>query len=306
MKLKKKPARFLWRASKNVLCVAPFTRQMLFSQDKLSLSFGRGDADYAWQVFQHHYYMLKNSGFSVCTKILEVGPGRNLGSSLLWWAYCALNTSSEVKVVCWDVFRNASPEANDYWENLAGELLGKQPDLSEEVDLGPILGVLKQVASGRLQPKIDYYVGPLEALEAEIGRQTEKFDLVYSHAAIEHIWNIDVFWETIVKLTGSNGWHSHRIDLADHGGRDSNYIEMLEWSKLGYWLTMRFIPGATNRWRAGHHLHKLADLGVVVKDVYRETREQLPIPLSKLDSEFKGLTEDELRTTAIDFIGVKL
>ena len=110
----------------------------------------------------------------------------------------------------------------------------------------------------------------------------------------------------MVRLTDESGWHSHRIDLADHGGRESNYIEMLEWSRCGYWLTMRFIPGAINRWRAGHHLSKLESLGMKIIDVRREMREHLPIPLSKVASEFRNLSEDELRTTAVDLVGVKL
>ena len=107
-----------------------------------------------------------------------------------------------------------------------------------------------------------------------------------------------------MKLTRKDGWHSHRIDLADHGRRETNYIEMLEWSRLGYWLTMRFIPGATNRWRAWHHLNKLESLGFKIVDVYREARDRLPISLSCVSAEFRQLDEEELRTTAVDVVAI--
>ena len=79
---------------------------------------------------------------------------------------------------------------------------------------------------------------------------------------------------------------------------------MLEWSRVGYWLTMRFIPGATNRWRACHHLDKLNSLGMHFLKVQRNKREQLPIPLSRISAEYRELGEEELRTTSLDVVAV--
>ena len=72
------------------------------------------------------------------------------------------------------------------------------------------------------------------------------------------------FWRAIIGLTKAGGWHSHRIDLSDHGRRETNYIEMLEWSPISYYLTMRFIPGAINRWRASTHMTFLAEAGLKI------------------------------------------
>ncbi|MEN8131638.1 MAG: hypothetical protein ABFS45_15885 [Pseudomonadota bacterium] len=107
----------------------------------------------------------------------------------------------------------------------------------------------------------------------------------------------------MASLTKPGGWHRHRIDLAEPGRRETNYIEILEWSRLGYWLTMRFIPGATNRWRASHHLNKLKSLGLEIVQARREMRDRLPIPLSWVSDEFSKLGEKELRTTALDAMG---
>jgi hypothetical protein len=90
--------------------------------------------------------------------------------------------------------------------------------------------------------------GPVAAGEAN------DVALVYSQAAIEHIWYVADLWRAIIGMTKPGSWHSHRTDLADHGCRESNYIEMLEWSPLGYWLTTRFVPGAINRWRASLYM----------------------------------------------------
>lgn len=306
MRLKNKSLRFIWRVSRNLLCLVPMTRRMLFPQDRLATAFGRGDAEYAWRVFHHHFNMLQSTGGSSASRILEIGPGRNLGTSLLWWVYFNAKNGPDVEIVCWDVFRNASPGENSYWANLAGELLDSTPEELQETESDLILGGLREIVEGRRQPQISYRVEPLNVFEDVMKANNTKFNLVYSQAAIEHIWDIDAFWGTIVRLTEESGRHSHRIDLADHGSRESNYIEMLEWSRLGYWLTMRFIPGAINRWRAVHHLNKLESLGMKIIDVRREMRERLPIPLSKVASEFRNLSNDELRTTAVDLVGAKL
>lgn len=281
------------------------TRGMLFPQDRLAARFGRGDVDYAWRVFHHHSNMLENTGFSSAERILEVGPGRNLGSSLLWWAYSEAKSGNAVAVVCWDVFKNANPETSGYWASLASELLEAQSAEEQAAELNQVRARLREVAQGRRQPQITYRVEPLQVLEDVMTVTRTQFDLIYSQAAIEHIWHIDTFWEAMVRLTRQGGWHSHRIDLADHGRRETNYIEMLEWSRSGYWLTMRFIPGATNRWRASHHLNKLESLGLEIVEARREERDRLPIPLNQVSGEFRTLGEEELRTTTVDVVAIK-
>ena len=306
MKIISKPMRFLWRLARNVLCLTPFTRGLLFPQNSLALQFGRGDAEYAWNVFQHHFRLLSGEGFDVADRILEVGPGRNLGTALLWWTYCKAKGKEVVDITCWDVFRNASPQKEGFWMALASELTESQPAKLEPTLKELLLAVLQNVASGEVQPEIKYQVETLDSLADMAKSGGAHFNLVYSQAAIEHIWFINEFWECMDTLTSAGGWHCHRIDLADHGRRASNYIEMLEWTQLGYWLTMRFIPGATNRWRAGQHLAKLEDLGIKILSEQREVRDQLPIPKWKVASEFRMLDEKELRTTALDVVGIKM
>ena len=130
--------------------------------------------------------------------------------------------------------------------------------------------------------------------------------LVYSQAAIEHVWHVSDFWKAIIGLTRTpGGWHSHRIDMADHGRRDTNYIEMLEWSPLSYWLTMRFVPGGINRWRASMHTDFVVQNGLAIRSATRVTRAELPIPRSRLNRTFRSLDDLDLRTTAIDIVAVK-
>ena len=78
-----KPMRFARRFARNLLCLLPITRRMVFPQEQLAAQFGRGDAQYAWRVFNHHVKQLQEVQFSGAERVLEIGPGRNLGTALL-------------------------------------------------------------------------------------------------------------------------------------------------------------------------------------------------------------------------------
>jgi hypothetical protein len=149
---------------------------------------------------------------------------------------------------------------------------------------------------------ITYQVATID----QIVRQPRRYDLVYSQACIEHVWLIDAFWTKLAGLTVADGWHGHRIDLADHGRRATNYIEMLQWPDWAYWMTMRFVPGAINRWRAADHLAKLQGLGFEILFQAGEANRPLPLSRSRLARQFRNLSETELRTTALDLVARKL
>ena len=107
------------------------------------------------------------------------------------------------------------------------------------------------------------------------------------------------------RLTRPGGWHSHCIDLADHGRREANYLDMLQYSPVVWWLTMRYSPVALNRWRACHHLQMLKALGFNILYEVRELRESLPVPLHQLSRRYRGLNDEELRTTRLDVVARK-
>jgi hypothetical protein len=284
--------------------VTPWGRNLLFPAQSLANRFGRGDADYALSVFMHHHRQLAAAGFPGAARILEVGPGRNLGTSMLMWALNYSRTGQVVTVLLWDVFPNMVVNADAYAE-VAGALLDS-PALKDVIEALPddrIDQTLGMIARGEIKPDIRYRVQPLSALSAS--GEARDVALVYSQAAIEHIWHIEEFWRAVISLTELGGWHSHRIDLADHGRREANYIEMLEWSPLGYWLSMRFIPGAINRWRASVHLNFLVQSGLNILSMKRETRDALPIPNTRINRSFRSLDDEDLRTTAVDLVAVK-
>lgn len=295
----KTATRFIWRLSRNVLCITSITRKLLYPRGKLASRFGRGDSEYAWNVFLHHADMLMHNEFSGARRIMEVGPGRNIGTSLLWWSHESARVSStvDVTVVLWDVYRNAEV-SRDAWMNCAADLLENRPKDAFVND--KMFDLLCKIAHGDIVPNIEYAVCSYSELLHSC--RGNGFDLIYSHAALEHAWFIKETWDSLSQLTSEGGWFSHRIDLADHGRRESNYIEMLEWPEFAYWLTMRFIPGAVNRWRAMDHIAYLKQCGFRILNVEREIRARLPQTKSVLATPFRDMDELELRTTAVDIV----
>jgi len=294
--------RFWWRVGRNLTCLLPVGRNFLYPAEELASRFGLGDAKYAWNVFNSHREHLERFGFNRAKRLLEVGPGRNLGTALLWWCYLSGRVVDPIEIVCWDVFKNAAPEKEGFWKSLSKELMeASQLEIGDKKDSLIILQALQSVASGELIPDIKYDVMPLQKFRKNRGM----FDLVYSQAAIEHIWFIDDFWDSMAVLTMPDGWCSHRIDLADHGRRETNYIEFLQWSGLAYWVTQRFTPGALNRWRASHHLRKLKILGFQILQEGAELRDLIPIDRRLLARPFSSLEEKDLKTTGLDLVAKK-
>jgi hypothetical protein len=284
--------------------MSPWGRSLLFPSFSLATDFGPDDADYAISVFLRHYRQLSANGFRTAGKILEVGPGRNLGTSLLMWTMNHSRAAGTVTVILWDIFPNMIVNANA--EQKAARALLESPvfhDVQTALLDDRMHQTVGAVARGELLPDIRYRIAPLSELIAS--GEANDVTLAYSQAAIEHIWNVADFWQGIIGLTKAGGYHSHRIDLADHGRRETNYIEMLEWSTLGYWLTNRFVPGAINRWRASTHITFLAKAGLKILSASRETGEVLPVTRSRVNRAFRSMDELDLRTTALDLVGVK-
>ena len=290
-----KPARFAWRALRNLIYMLPGGTRLLFPPDRLALRFGRGDADYALKVWRHHLSIIEHIGEGKPRRILEIGPGRNLGTALLWWSLCDDNAN----ITLWDVYANAEPSRLEFWAQTARALLDAQTELGEAQRAR-----LVAVADGEQLPAIRYLVCSIEKLAALAG--DGGFDLVYSHAMLEHVRNVRETWGILSRLTAPGGWHSHRIDLADHGARNTNYIEMLEWSDFAWWLTTRYIPGAINRARADDFLRAAEAAGFCIREARREMCPALPVPRNWLAAKYRDLPETELRTTALDMAVQKL
>ncbi|MCH2186064.1 methyltransferase domain-containing protein [Myxococcota bacterium] len=286
-----KTARGVKRLGMNLACMTPIGRRLILPPAQRAKDFGPADAGYSWRLFGRQFDRLREVGYEpTARRILDVGPGRNIGSSLLWWA---ASGGGSVSVVLWDTYANMIVDAEAL--RVSAQALMDSDERREDESMHALL---KGVAEGQTCPDVKYRVSRPE----ELGSQnSELFDLVLSHSCFEHIWDPVPTLAMLAHQTAPEGWHFVQIDLMDHGSRQTNYLEMLEWSDSVYWWTTRFI-GGVNRWRAQQYvdLYQLLRLKIIAED--RRSADQLPIPRERLAKRFQDLPDRELLTTELVLI----
>jgi hypothetical protein len=187
--------RFFWRAARNAACIVPMGRQIIYPSGKLAERFGPAEVAYGISVFEGHWRRLKASGFQSAENILEVGPDRNLTTAILIWSASATATGSRNgRLTMWDVFANMAVTPQAIRETAGAILNASQADpesLARYID--PEL--LRELASGVVDADIRYCVAPMANFwgKSDPAPHEAAYDLIYSQAAIEHIWFIKEF-----------------------------------------------------------------------------------------------------------------
>jgi len=184
-------------------------------------------------------------------RILELGPGDNLGVALKFLAVGA------AKVVCLDRFyskRNAAHERQIYQalrESLGADERSRFDDalnLAGEVQFNP----------EKLQ---SVYGASLEEFAAKLA--DEKFDLIISCAVLEEIYDPDPVFAAMDKLLAAGGNLVHVIDLGDYGMFRNQGMHPLTFLTISERVYKRMASdsGLPNRKRFGYYVDKMKELG---------------------------------------------
>jgi len=184
-------------------------------------------------------------------RILELGPGDNLGVALKFLAVGA------AKVVCLDRFyskRNAAHERQIYQalrESLGADERSRFDDalnLAGEVQFNP----------DKLQ---SVYGASLEEFAAKLA--DEKFDLIISCAVLEEIYDPDPVFAAMDKLLAAGGNLVHVIDLGDYGMFRNQGMHPLTFLTISERVYKRMASdsGLPNRKRLGYYVDKMKELG---------------------------------------------
>jgi Methyltransferase domain len=161
---------------------------------------------YINQVFDDY---LKYSGISINTleskRVLEIGPGDNLGVALkflLAGAKC---------VVCLDKFYSERDwkQQHKIYQALREQLNDNEREIFDEVVN------LDEGITGDSQKLIQLYGTAIE--EAEKALEPESFDFIVSRAVFEHLYDTDTAFSVINRLLIPGGYMMHKIDFRDHG-----------------------------------------------------------------------------------------
>ncbi len=132
----------------------------------------------------------------VGARVLEIGPGENLGAQIL--LACA-----GVRMTVADRFLSA-------WKPAHADLYRSLVQSSWPGDPGPILGVLERQGVDGLIRAI------AEPAEAMPSLAAGSFDVVLSNAVLEHAGDLAKVAAELKRVSAPGAWHFHQIDFRDH------------------------------------------------------------------------------------------
>lgn len=232
------------------------------------------------------------------TNVLEIGPGGNVGVSLL------MLLAGADHATCMDVMP---------W--IRGQGLEKlYPALvtAAAQDPGAYLVAPAWRERAALDPKAVArellgritYLCPMDIATTTLPDTSQ--DIIFSHACFEHFGDPASAIAQIARLLRPSGVTSHQVDLRDH----RNFLQPLEFLRYGegFWrLANSNRPGGVrNRWRASEYRAAFERCGmqVVVFQATGTTTVTAQLRRS-FDPHFQNMSEEDLATTGLLLVARK-
>ena len=186
-------------------------------------------------------------------RILELGPGDNLGVALKFLA------AGAGSVVCLDRFyskRDVAHEAEIY--RALRERLN--PDEKTRFDEAISLTETIQINPQKLRT---VYGATLDRFAENFAPDEQPFDLIVSCAVLEEIYDPDPAFAAMDKLLSRGGRLIHTIDLGDYGMFREQGMHPLTFLTISESVYRRMASdsGLPNRKRLGYYLEKMKELG---------------------------------------------
>jgi len=283
---------------------------------------GTDSALYCYSAWLRHLVRLNAAGLATRFEtVAELGPGDSLGIGL-----SAMLTGAN-RYFAFDMLPHARTASNLHTLEHLVQYFGSQqdlPDVDQFPEIWPPVASLgfpqAIIGNGRLDAcmrpeRIDAIRRAIQSGEAngiEIHYaapwtdsgvlRSESVDLVFSHAVLEHVEDIDATYDALFRWLKPGGAMSHQIDFRSHGLTRDWY---------GHWTvsqwTWRLVRGRRpyliNRLPASAHIDAMRRRGF-------EILEQLPLQAKppdreELASEFRNLSDNDLRTSGLFVIARK-
>jgi SAM-dependent methyltransferase len=157
----------------------------------------REDAEYALSYARGLIALMEHHGIRIAgARVLELGPGVNLGPQLILASRGAEVIVADPFLTVWDP---------DYHPALYAALA--------EQWSGPVDALTETIAAGSHEARLTTFKEPAENL-ASI--PSGSIDFVFSNAVLEHIVDIAKVSAETARVTRAGGIASHTIDLRDH------------------------------------------------------------------------------------------
>jgi SAM-dependent methyltransferase len=172
--------------------------------------------------------------------VLEIGPGKSLGLSLIFLAAGAR------RVYAVDRFRHL------FWDSLdrghVAAILGRLED-----ERWPFVAVAKRAVRHTTSQRVSFDPGLLSYRKADgaaLPLPNAVVDLSYSNAVLEHVHRPASVVRELARVTRVGGDSIHEVDFRDHFV-ERDRLRLLEFGEWEWQLRTRLRPGYTNRLRVG-------------------------------------------------------
>jgi SAM-dependent methyltransferase len=209
------------------------------------------DVDYANKIVRTYRELFDQMGVSPVGKdILELGPGKNFGSTLLLGCLGARVAVSDLYLASWD------PAYHPLFYSRLLEALPENFPQADDASLRQI------VEMGAYPPSVlRTYAHKAENLS---GIDSKSFDVVISNAVLEHVEDPRSAAREMMRVTRPGGFGIHQIDFRDH--RDfSRPLEYLLMSRTEFSRYFAYAHGSCgNRWRQSDFINVFSEAGFAI------------------------------------------
>jgi SAM-dependent methyltransferase len=245
------------------------------------------DVTYALNVGRNFLKDVRTYGITIAGKtVLEIGPGINLGSSMLLAAYGAKPVVVDRFLAPWD---------RDYHGRFYTRLRDELARTDPAADLRPLTALIK----ARAYPErvIQRVSASLEKVPLPDGY----CDVVWSNAVVEHLYDLDASFAQLHRITSPGGYHLHQVDFRDHRNFDRP-LEYLLLSEEAFQRTFEIAHSdCGNRWRPDETTPRVLSAGfeivqfVVTEYCRPEYLREFMTRLQISNSRYRDWPEDKLR-----------
>ena len=187
------------------------------------------------------------------SKILELGPGDNLGVALRFLG------AGAASVVCLDRFyskRNVEHEKEIY------QALRRSLGPEEKARFDRAISLTDKIQFNPERLRI-IHGGTLETFADKLAQDYEAFDLILSCAVLEEIYDPDPTFAAMASLLAPGACLVHKIDLSDYGMFRNQGMHPLTFLTISepVYKRMASDSGLPNRKRLGYYVEKMKEFG---------------------------------------------
>lgn len=272
-------------------------KESLYLLLKQQLAGERDSIPYAERVFSMYasYYRSHRPSLDGI-RILEIGPGNNLGAGI----YFLLAGAKKYTAV--DALASFPERPKEYYTNVMDEIRSRpqlvgRPSVSET----DVRAIVEWNSSLRWHPDRIEYLTPVYAEEMPF--PDNLFDYVYSNASFEHFEQPDSVIREVFRVLKPGGFTAHVIDLRDH----IDFTKPREFLKISPKIYRYASPYETNRWRASEFKKAFEAVG------FRSSEAKVNEKKEISDAEFAGFhahfrenySRDDLEILGITVLAVK-